>query len=72
MKQRFTLENLGCANCAARMEADINKLADVQSAKVSFMTQKLVLELEPENLDTVLDQAQKIVTSYEKDCVIKR
>lgn len=72
MKKRFTLENLGCANCAARMEADINKLADVQSAKVSFMTQKLVLELEPENLDTVLDQAQKIVTSYEKDCVIKR
>lgn len=72
MKKRFTLENLGCANCAARMEADINKLADVQSAKVSFMTQKLVLEVEPENLDTVLDQAQKIVTSYEKDCVIKR
>lgn len=72
MKKRFTLENLGCANCAARMEADINKLANVQSAKVSFMTQKLVLEVEPENLDVVLDQAQKIVTSYEKDCVIKR
>lgn len=72
MKKRFTLENLGCANCAARMEADINKLADVKSAKVSFMTQKLVLEVEPENLDAVLEQAQKIVTSYEKDCVIKR
>lgn len=72
MKKRFTLENLGCANCAARMEADINKLADVQSAKISFMTQKLVLEVEPENLDAVLGQAQKIVTSYEKDCVIKR
>lgn len=72
MKKRYALENLGCANCAAHMEADINKLADVQSAKVSFMTQKLVIEVEPEKLDDVLDQAQKIVTSYEKDCVIKR
>ncbi|MDO5335630.1 MAG: cation transporter [Coriobacteriia bacterium] len=72
MKKRYSLENLGCANCAAHMEADINKLADVKSAKVAFMTQKLVIEADPEKIEEVLDAAQRIITSYEKDCIIKR
>ena len=51
MKKTFKLEDLDCANCAAKMEAAINKLEGVQKATVSFMTQKLTLEAEEERFD---------------------
>ena len=44
MKKVFKLNDLDCANCAAKMEAAIQKLDGVKSATISFMTQKLTLE----------------------------
>lgn len=41
MKKVFKLNDLDCANCAAKMEAAIQKLDGVKSATISFMTQKL-------------------------------
>ena len=40
MKKVFKLHELDCANCAAKMEAAIRKIAGVESASVNFMTQK--------------------------------
>ena len=31
MKKTYKLENLDCANCAAKMETAINKMDDVES-----------------------------------------
>lgn len=70
MKKTYQLKNLGCANCAARMETDINKLDGVISAQVVFMTSRLKIETSTDDLDAILDQAQAIITSYEDDCVI--
>lgn len=72
MKKKFKLENLGCANCAAKMEADINKLEGVKEVTISFMTQKLTIEAEEELFDSVLEKAQKIISGYESDCRIVR
>ena len=41
MKKIYKLEELDCANCAAKMEAAINKIEGVEKASVSFMTQKI-------------------------------
>lgn len=71
MRKSFKLEELGCANCAAKMEHDINKLDGVNKATINFMTCKLVLDVE-DDLDSILDQAQSICTRYEADCVIVR
>lgn len=71
MKKSYKLDNLGCANCAARMEADINKIDGVEKAQVVFMTSKLKLEVTTDNIEPILDQAQAIITSYESDCVIR-
>ena len=68
MKKTFKLEDLDCANCAAKMEAAINKLDGVQKATVSFMTQKLTLEAEEERFDEVLKEAVKCVAKVEPDC----
>ncbi len=72
MRKAYKLEELDCANCAAKMECDINKLDGVNDARISFMTQKLVIDTEPDRLDSILDQAQKICSKYEPDCVIVR
>ena len=68
MKKTFKLEDLDCANCAAKMEAAINKLDGVQKATVSFMTQKLTLEAEEERFDEVLKEAAKCIAKVEPDC----
>ena len=70
MRKTFALEDLDCANCAAKMEAAINKLDGVIEAKVSFMTQKLTIEAEDKDFDKVLKAAQKAIKKVEPDCRI--
>lgn len=50
MKRSFKLENLCCANCAAKIETSINKLDGVE-ASISFMTQRLNIEAEDMDRD---------------------
>ena len=42
----YILENLGCANCAAKMERKINELPEVKAAAITFATKKLVVSTE--------------------------
>ena len=68
MKKTFKLEDLDCANCAAKMETAIKKLDGVKSASVSFMTQKMTIEADDERFDEVLQAAIKCIAKVEPDC----
>jgi copper chaperone CopZ len=68
MKKVFRLNNLDCANCAAKMEAAIGKLDGVAKATVSFMTQRLTIECEEKKLDSILTEAKQIIQKIEPDC----
>ena len=70
MKKTYSLEELDCANCAAKMEAAINKIDGVIEAKVSFMTQKLTIEADEKDFDKILKAAQKAIKKIEPDCRI--
>ena len=70
MKKSFKMKDLDCANCAAKMEAAINKIEGVHKATVSFMTQKLVLDAEDARYDEILELAQKAVKKVEPDTEI--
>ena len=72
MKKVFRLEELDCANCAAKMESGIARLEGVKSVSVSFMTQKLTLEADDAVFDDVLARAEKLVRRIEPDCRIVR
>lgn len=72
MKKVYRLENLGCANCAAKMERAISRIDGVESASVGFMTRRLIIEAEESDLDAILDKAQSLISKYEKDCKIVR
>lgn len=71
MKKNFKLENLDCANCAAKMEAAINKLDGI-TANISFMTSRLTLEAEDAAFDAAVEAAQKAIKKVEPDCIIVR
>ncbi len=69
MKKTFNLRDLDCANCAAKMENEINKLEGVEAA-VSFMTQKLTVSAPDEDFDKTMKKIVKLCKKVEPDCEI--
>lgn len=70
MKKRFDMEDLDCANCAAKMEAAIKKIDGVKDATVSFMAQKLTIEAEEEDFGRIMKEAVKAVKKVDSDCSV--
>lgn len=70
MKKTFELEDLDCANCAAKMEAAIKKIDGVHDATVSYVAQKLVLDADDDRFDQILKEAVKVCKRVESDCTI--
>ncbi|MEG2531866.1 MAG: cation transporter [Gordonibacter sp.] len=72
MRKTFKLEDLDCANCAAKMEHSIKKIDGVNDATVSFMTQKLALDADDARFDAILDEVVRVCKKIEPDMVIVR
>lgn len=73
MRKTYQLEDLGCANCAAKMERDISAFPEVSKCTITFMTSRMSITVADDaDLESVLDRAQKVMHSYEKDCIIVR
>lgn len=70
MKKKFKLQDLDCANCAAKMEEAIKKIDGVNDASVSFMTQKLMLDADDVRFDEILNEAISICSKIEPDCKV--
>lgn len=69
VKKRYTLENLGCANCASKIEEKINSLPGV-TATVVFSTKTLIVTAEDPG--KLLPQLQEIVRSVEPEVKLTR
>ena len=70
MKKVYRLEDLDCANCAAKMERAINELPGVEKATVNFMAQKLVLTAEESRYQEILQKVEEAIRRVEPDCRI--
>lgn len=70
MKKKFKLQDLDCANCAAKMEESIKKINGVNDANVSFMTQKMTIDAEDEKFDQIMQEVIKVCAKVEPDCKI--
>ena len=68
MKKTFQMQDLECANCAAKMENAIRKLPGVHAASISFLTQKFVLDAEDDKFNDLAAEAAKICRKIEPDC----
>lgn len=72
MRKTFKLQDLDCANCAAKMEDAINRIDGVEKATISFMTQKLTLVADDARFNAIVDEAQRACAKVEPDCTIVR
>lgn len=68
MKKKFKIEDLDCANCAAKMEEAIKKLDGVNDATVSFLAQKLTIEADDARFDEIMKNVQSTIAKVEPDC----
>lgn len=68
-KRVYLLENLGCANCAAKMERRINELPGVEDATITFATKQL--RLAANHQEELLPQIQAICSSIESEVIVK-
>ena len=65
----YKLEDLDCAHCAAKMEKRIARLAGVGACSISFLSQKMKLEVdEGVDMEALLPQIVAIVKKIEPDC----
>ena len=67
-KKVYLIENLDCANCAAKIEAKFNALEAVEEATITFATKQL--RLTAEDPDALIPQLQDIARTVEADAVI--
>lgn len=70
MKKKFKLQDLDCANCAAKMEEAIKKIPGVNDANVSFMTQKMTVDAEDDRFAAIMEEVVKVCAKVEPDCKI--
>ncbi len=70
MKKKFKMQDLECANCAAKMEEAIKKIDGVTDASVSFMMQKLTIDADESRMDEIMEQVVTICKKVEPDCKI--
>lgn len=71
MKKKFKLQDLDCANCAAKMETAIKKIQGVSDANVSFMTQKMTIEADESRFDEIMKEVVAVCRRVEPDCIIQ-
>lgn len=70
MKKTFKLQDLDCANCAAKMENGVRKIPGVRSVTVSFMSQRMTLEADDADFDVIVREAVEVCRRVEPDCKI--
>ena len=70
MKKSIQLEDLDCANCAAKLENAVAGIDGVQRVTVSFMAQKMILEAQDDRFDDIMKQVVKTAKKVVPDCTV--
>ena len=68
MKKVFKMQDLDCANCAAKMEAAIAKIDGVQKVTISFLAQKMTLEADDARFDEIVKLAAAACKRVDSEC----
>lgn len=67
MKYSYNIKNLTCANCAKRLEDELNKDKNIKRAIVNFSTSKVIIET---NLSKPFNYIKEIVEKVEPEAII--
>ena len=64
----YIIDNLDCANCAAKIEAKFNALPEVEEATITFATRQL--RITAENPDALIEKLTEIARTVEHEVTI--
>lgn len=67
MKKVARIENLDCANCAAKLERAITKIDGVKEVSINFMTTKMNLELADDLAEQAIAEIKATAAKIEPD-----
>lgn len=70
-EQYYTLENLDCANCAAKIERTLQKKAYIKEANISFATKVAAITFQEYNQDNERQMIETIV-EIEPDVLVQK
>ena len=70
MKLKLKIIGLDCANCAAELENAIQKIEGIESATISFMTERMILEFEDSQKEEIIEKVIKVIKKEEPDVTI--
>ena len=70
MKKLYILEDLDCAHCAEKIQDAVAQLDGVTSSKVTFLTQKLAVEVEDDKAAGITALVKKTVNKFEPDVTV--
>nr|WP_315023782.1 heavy metal translocating P-type ATPase [uncultured Aminipila sp.] len=68
MNKIYNIENIDCANCAAKIERLISNLPEVQEATITFATKQL--RVTADNPDKLLSEMERLANTVENGVVI--
>lgn len=74
MEKILKVNGIDCANCAAKIENKISKIKKVNEASVNFMTGKVMIETETEDIEEnniIVKEVIKIINKIEPDAIIE-
>lgn len=71
MKSKFKIKGLDCANCAAELERAIQKIEGIESANISFMTERMILEYNETRKEEIMEKVKKVIKREEPDVIIE-
>jgi len=72
IRKDFILDGLDCANCAAKIEQNVNKISGIASASMNFATKTLTIEVgNAGDIDAIVAETNNIVKKLEPHIVVK-
>ena len=71
MKYNFKIKGLDCANCAAELEREIQKVDGIDNAVINFIGEKMILEYNENNKEDIMKKVKKVIKKEEPDVTIE-
>ncbi len=69
MKKKYSITGIDCANCAAKLEAKMNSIPEVNNVVLTFATGQLLVDAD--DLDKALEVLRKLAENEEPGTIIE-
>lgn len=67
MEKQIRFTGIDCPHCAEKIEKKINKIKGVESAQINFLAQKITINANEEDMDSIIKEIEVIARKVEKE-----